>query len=121
MIGGGIHLVERRVKERYPLDLTVRFRCSSAEAQFSGEGLSINISSGGVLVRYRQPASEYDIGVGTLVEMRIEWPSLLDGKVPLQLCSVGRVVRHSAASFAATLGNCQFRTMRPSLQRADQV
>jgi hypothetical protein len=102
---------ERRIKYRYPLDLTVRYRCPSAGSPFSGEGLAVNLSSGGVLV-----ASQHQMNVGALVEMSIEWPLLLDGKTPLQLIVVGRVLRRGASHFAAAFERHEFRTMKSSIQ-----
>jgi len=105
--------VERRFKLRYSLDLNVRFRCLSGPF-FSGAGQTLNLSSGGVLVVPEQPVSQNELSVGALVEMRIEWPSLLNGKVPLQLIAVGRVVRRRAAGFAATFERYKFRTAKSS-------
>ena len=69
----------------------------------------VNLSSRGILV-----ASEREVTEGALVEMRIEWPSLLHGRVPLQLVVVGRVLRRDASQFAATFERYQFRTMKSS-------
>jgi hypothetical protein len=100
---------ERRLKFRYPLGLTVRFRSSSPVTPFSGEGIAVNLCSGGVLV-----ATEHQITVGALVEMRIEWPSMIDGRIPLQLIAVGRILRRESSSgvscFAATFERYEFRT-----------
>lgn len=100
---------ERRIKYRYPLDLGVRYRSSSKGSSFSGAGVAVNMSSGGILV-----ASQHQVIEGALVEMSIEWPSLLGGRVPLQLIAFGRVVRRGASHFAATFERHEFRTMRIS-------
>jgi len=68
-------------------------------------GSVVNMSSGGVLV-----ASKHEITVGSRMEISIEWPSLLDGQVPLQLVATGRVVRCDTFSFAMGLASHQFRT-----------
>jgi len=99
------------MKFRYPLDLNIRFRSSGAESSFSGAGQVLNISSGGVLV-----ASEHHTIFGASVEMRIEWPSLLDGRIPLQFLAVGRILRLEKTGFAASFERYQFRTMRISRQ-----
>jgi hypothetical protein len=104
-------LSERRIKLRYPLDLSVRYRCPSAGSLISGEGLAINLSSGGVLV-----ASQHQMNVGALVEIRIEWPLLLDGRTPLQLIAMGRVLRRGSSHFAASFERHEFRTMKSSIQ-----
>jgi hypothetical protein len=75
------------------------------------------MSSSGVLV-----TCQHEINAGTRMELDIEWPSLLDGRVPLQLITVGRVLRCETSGFAVVLGRHQFRTMRktvmPSPHRA---
>ena len=65
------------------------------------------MSSGGVLVAYQD-----QVRTGARMELNIEWPSLLDGEVPLQLVAMGKVVRCEASSFAMALGRYQFRTTR---------
>jgi hypothetical protein len=100
---------ERRVKSRYPLDLSVRFRFYHAGSYYAGDGLAVNLSSGGVLV-----ASQHKIVLGARVELSIEWPSLLNGIVPLQLFAVGHVVRRGASQFASTLERHAFRTAKRS-------
>ncbi len=111
---------ERRLKFRYPLDLSVRFRSLAPKGSaFSGEGKAVNLSSAGILVASRHP-----MVVGTLLEMSMEWPSLIDGRIPLQLVVVGRVLRREAASgaslFAATIERHEFRTMRISSPPRDE-
>ncbi len=101
---------ERRSKFRFPLDLSVRFRPLSG-SPFSGAGRAVNLSSGGVLVVSQRVVSPKEISVGELVEMSIEWPSLLDGKIPLQLFAVGCVVRRRTFDFAAAFERYQFRTL----------
>jgi hypothetical protein len=102
---------ERRIKFRYSLELNVRYRCPSSGSLVSGEGLAVNLSSGGVLV-----ASQHQLNVGMLVVMSIEWPFLLDGRTPLQLMAVGRVLRGGDCHFAAAFERHEFRTMKSSIQ-----
>src|SRR6202034_4519468 len=87
---------ERRQKFRYPLEFSVRFRLSSVGYSSLGSGVVVNMSSGGILV-----ASKHQIIEGALVEMRIEWPCALHGRIPLQLVAIGRVLRGGPAQFAA--------------------
>jgi hypothetical protein len=63
------------------------------------------MSSGGMLVtRSRQ------LKVGVLVELRVDWPLLLDGRIGLQLVATGHVVRSGPSSFAVLFNQHQFRT-----------
>jgi hypothetical protein len=41
------------------------------------------VSNGGVLVASQQLFSQNEIRVGAWVDMSLEWPSQLDGKLPL--------------------------------------
>jgi len=108
---------ERRLKIRYPMNLRVRFRCHSGpSAFFSGSGRTVNISSGGVLVVLQHRVPHHKVSIGAWAEMSIEWPQLLDGKIPLQLCTTGRLLRCGASDFATAFEQYQFRIMRRSSQ-----
>jgi len=98
-------VLERRSKVRYPLGLTVRYRDLDRKLH-SGEGQAVNVSSGGALID-----SQHDLGIGAELEVRIEWPSLLDGRIPLQLVAIAGVVRCGASSFAVCFRRHQFRTL----------
>ncbi len=111
----GTPSADRRCKVRYPLDLSVRFHSLSGRPSFSGVGRTVNMSSSGVLVVW-QHGSQHDIIAGARMEISIEWPSLLDGRIPLQLVAVGRVRRVGASVFAATLERHQFRTVGSARQ-----
>jgi len=112
---------ERRLRFRYPLNLSVRFRSLTGKSNFSGAGRTVNVSSSGILVVSEHLISQPEIGVDARVEMNIEWPSLLDGRIPLQLFAVGVVLRRGASDFAATFQRYQFRTMRSSKQPPARV
>jgi hypothetical protein len=103
--------LERRSKVRYPLGLKVHFR-SVARSLFSGVGRAVDLSSGGALVVFQDVASQDEIKVGVLVQISIEWPFFLDGRVPLQLRAVGPVVRRGASDFAATFERYEFRVVK---------
>jgi len=99
--------VDHRSKVRYPLVLNVGYRTLRRGQNVSGVGRTANMSSGGLLVD-----SPHEIDVGTKIEVRLEWPSRLDGVLPLQLVAVGTVARSEDGSFAVTLEKHQFRTMK---------
>ena len=98
---------ERRSSSRFPLELPVRYRTLGRGDPLEGEGWVVNMSSGGVLIGYHN-----QIRAGTRMELSIEWPSVLVGRVPLRLVSVGRVVRSEAAGCAIVMARFQFRTTR---------
>jgi hypothetical protein len=107
---------ERRVKFRYPVDLRVRFRFALEGSQFDGRGLARNMSSGGILI-----ATRHQVVEGALLELNIEWPSLLNGNVPLQLVAMGRVLRRGKSSFAAAFEGYEFRTMKIPVRPLDEA
>jgi hypothetical protein len=58
--------------------------------------------------------SQDKIRLGAQVEMTLEWPFLLDSRIPLQLFATGRILRRGASGFAATIERYEFRTRRIS-------
>jgi PilZ domain len=98
---------DRRSKVRFPLELRVRYRSLARRCPAAGTGVVMNISRSGVLISCAHAISE-----GVRIELNIEWPSLLDGRVPLQVVTVGRVVRCEPSSFAVVMARYQFRTTK---------
>lgn len=109
IVAGRSIAVERRSRFRYPLGLAVRFRANGAGSPFSAVDVVINMSSGGILV-----ASERPLTAGAVVEMRIEWPARLEGRIPLQLFAKGRVLRKETSAFAAAFERYEFRILKSS-------
>jgi hypothetical protein len=97
---------ERRVKSRYPLELNVRYQTIGAAGPGAGVGQTLNISSSGMLM-----ACASNIPEGTRLKIFVEWPSLLNGTTPLQLITVGTVVRCTHIGISIVFDSYQFRTM----------
>ncbi len=72
------------------------------------------MNRGGVLV-----SSEHQVDVGKRMELSIEWPSLLYGRVPLRFVTVGTVVRCDGSNFAVALARYQFRTAKKKVTFID--
>ena len=98
--------LERRSKTRYPITLNVRYRTLGRYRRLTGMGRTMNLSSAGMLV-----VAEQRLNVGARLEVNIEWPSLLDGVIPLQVTALGKVVRCVESGFALSFSQYQFRTM----------
>jgi len=98
---------ERRLKIRYPIRLPVYYRTVGRSQHLSGVGQTINISSSGLLFECR-----HTLQPGTRIEATLEWPSLLDQSIPLQLVTVGRIVRSEGSSCGMAFVQYQFRTMK---------
>ncbi len=103
-------LIERRSKVRFPLELPLRYRTLERRHPSPGQGCVINMSSGGVLV-----TAQHEMRVGIVVELSIDWPFLLDGRVPLQLVASGKVARCDSASFVLLLSRHLFRTAKKTI------
>ena len=98
--------IERRTRERYPLELVVEYQTLDGQS-VSGSGRTVNVSSRGALI-----AAEHNFAQGTRLKVTMEWPTLLDGVTPLQLVTTGIVVRHMKSSLGIAFDWYQFRTMR---------
>lgn len=99
--------IERRSKLRFELELPVSYRTVGREFPCAGQGWVVNMNRSGVLV-----SGQHDVYLGAQMELSIEWPSLLHGRVPLRFVTVGRVVRCEESSFAMRLIRHQFRTAK---------
>jgi hypothetical protein len=102
---------ERRVKSRYPLELNVRYQTMGATSSVAGVGQTINMSSSGMML-----ACASDIPEGTRMKIFVEWPSLLNGTTPLQLITVGTVVRRNGIGVSVVFETYQFKTMSRARQ-----
>jgi len=72
----------------------------------AGVGQTVNMSSSGMLISCNRSIPE-----GTRLKLFIEWPSLLNGTTPLQLITVGTVVRCTKIGVSLVFESYQFRTM----------
>jgi hypothetical protein len=106
--------IERRSKIRFPLELRVSYRTLGPGSPCSGEGWVVNMNRSGVLV-----SSQHEVDVGKRMELSIEWPSLLYGRVPLRFVTQGTVVRCDGSNFAVTLARYQFRTAKKKVTSID--
>jgi hypothetical protein len=97
---------ERRVKSRYPLELNVRYQALGVITPVAGVGQTLNMSSSGMLL-----ACASSIPEGTRMKIFVEWPSLLNGTTPLQLITVGTVVRSTPIGVSVVFDSYQFKTM----------
>jgi hypothetical protein len=97
---------ERRVKSRYPVELNVRYQVLGAASTTAGVGQTVNMSSSGMLLACASNVTE-----GSRIKLFVEWPSLLNGTTPLQLITVGTVVRTTSFGISVVFESYQFRTM----------
>jgi len=95
------------MRARYPVRLTARYRRLDQTEELTGVGTTVNMSSTSL-----QVTCQHDIPFGAHVEVLVNWPSLLESTIPLQLVTSGRVIRSESSSFVIEFGRYQFRTMR---------
>ena len=98
---------ERRSQRRYRTDLTLRWKTVRGN-QF-GFGKLHDMSSGGICF-----LSSDVIAPGMVVELSIDWPTLLGGQCRLQLKVDGRVVRSDKCRIAISIMRYDFRTRKAS-------
>jgi hypothetical protein len=97
---------ERRVGARFPLALEVRYVVASRRAAVeTGSGRTIDLSSSGLSFTADKP-----LRTGQKLDVSIDWPVLLDGRVQLQLIMSGVVVRTSGTTTALQIQRHEFRT-----------
>ena len=101
-------VVDRRSKRRFPINLTVRYRSLNRRDAFCGVGSTVNVSSKGLLI-----SGPGGVELGARIEVTMEWPFVLGGRIPLQLVTRGQIVRQEESSFAVTFKRYQLRTRRP--------
>jgi hypothetical protein len=99
--------VERRLKIRYPVRFAVSYRVTGSTGGLTGVGYTINMSSGGLLF-----SCPHELRTGMRIELTLEWPSLLDSVIPLQLATIGRIVRAQGSTYGLAFSTYQFRTMK---------
>jgi hypothetical protein len=100
-----------RPKMPFPLKLPVRYRTLSRNP-LQGEGRALVIASNGAVV-----ASPNTLTEGAKLELSIEWPPLLHGKIPLRLITVGRVVQCGLHGFSVWFRAYEFRTVPQGLNQ----
>jgi len=110
---GQLLALERRSNTRYPVELNVRYHALADGRPLLGMGHTLNASSRGLLIA----SSQQIVHHGSLLQVSLEWPLLLDGATPLQLIAVCRVIRCHPAGFAVRMQRYQFRTRKPGIPR----
>jgi c-di-GMP-binding flagellar brake protein YcgR len=100
--------VERRASKRFPIEQEALYKILDhrAAAPESGSGMTLDISSGGVLFETGQR-----LRTGKRVELSVDWPAQLEGP-PLKFVAHGRVVRAEETRAAMHIEQHEFRTRR---------
>jgi c-di-GMP-binding flagellar brake protein YcgR len=97
---------DRRQSDRFPIEREVRYKIlNKRNAEETGAGLTVNMSSAGVLF-----TTEQVLIPGKRVEIAINWPAQLNAKCALKLVARGRVVRCENSRAAIEIQQYEFRT-----------
>jgi PilZ domain len=105
---------DRRAKHRFAIERELRFKVLDSERiTTTGIGNTVDISSGGVAFE-----TMTKLVPGSLVEISISWPVLLDETCLMRLVVLGRVVRTRRQIVACTVDKYEFRTQARVPQNA---
>jgi hypothetical protein len=102
--------VERRSGLRFPIRMDVTYRLFIKEDRrilSRGKVQTVDISSTGVLLNTRKPYPP-----GAAAELSIEWPTISQDAIPLQLRLVGSVVRSDERGTAVKILRHGFKRFR---------
>ena len=100
---------ERRAAMRFGIQQEVLYKILDQRiaAPESGAGITLDISSGGVLFE-----TEQRLRLGKRVELAMNWPVPLEGGCLLKFVAVGRIVRAEDNRAAMVIEQYEFRTRR---------
>ncbi len=96
---------ERRSSRRYSFERSLKYRMRGVRPALSGAGVTVNMSSNGVLFKPEQA-----LLAGKPVVLEINWPVLLDESRPLKLVARGRIVWSDTEHAAMSIEGWEFRT-----------
>jgi hypothetical protein len=101
---------DRRACPRFPLKLALTCRIGGSHPAAASVGLTVNISSAGLLF-----ASESTFVPGQRVQVIVDWPARLNGRIPLSLVLDGRILRCENGQAAVLVRRHEFRTRSVAL------
>jgi hypothetical protein len=97
---------DRREGQRFPIQQGVRYQAAIGRQMVAGCGLTVNISSSGVLF-----SGDCPLPKGVWVTVEINWPARLDNRKPIKLVTRGKVVRSWDDLIAVHIRDWEFRTV----------
>ncbi|MDR3719364.1 MAG: PilZ domain-containing protein [Bryobacteraceae bacterium] len=97
---------DRRQSIRFPIKSPLRWVVLNRKAgPLSGSGETLDFSSSGFAFR-----SDVALPLGCRLQLDVEWPAELDGRVPMKLVVIGKVVRVDGRVACVTIEKREFRT-----------
>ena len=108
--------MDRRANLRYPLILEVRYSVSRRRTPVeAGVGQLIDLSSSGLRFVAQRPLEP-----GLKLDVSLNWPVLLDGRVQLQLIATGVITRSRGTEVAMQIPRHDLRTRSLGLNAASR-
>ena len=108
--GSGTAVSERRKNRRYSFRCSLQYRVTvSRKDEIRGLGETFDISSRGISFSTSGP-----LLANRPIQVSIDWPALLDGRLPLQFVAKGRIVRATAKEAAIAIVTYQFKLRAPA-------
>jgi hypothetical protein len=115
MAPGGVKR-ERRSKQRFHIEREVRYKLLNGDnIAESGVGKTLDMSSIGISF-----TTETRLVAGTLIEVSVSWPALLNDNCPMKLMVFGRVIRSTETLAATSIEKYEFRTSGRPLSAVPQ-
>jgi len=97
---------ERRSGIRFPIKSELRWTVLNRKiGPLTGRGETVDFSSSGLSFR-----SDMQLPPGCRLELDVDWPVELDGRVPMKLLATGKVVRVQGSLVCVTIEKKEFRT-----------
>jgi PilZ domain len=96
---------DRREDKRYEVEIPLRFSYMVKGVAYLGSGRVADLSRGGVRFHSECPPPD-----GCEVELRLEWPFLLQNVCPLELVIRGEVLKTSPRGTVLRMHHYEFRT-----------
>ena len=97
---------DRRANRRYAFEMPLRFLHQSGASRLLGGGHTVDLSRKGIRFLSDDPPPQ-----GTDVELRVEWPFLLQSVCPLELRVWGQVLRNDPEGTVVRTSKYEFRTV----------
>jgi PilZ domain len=92
-------IIERRAHPRFDLRLPLHYRVTQkGVAPYIGNGLSLDLSVGGISFRCRRP-----LPVGAQIELLVDWPAKYGELFPIELQVIGFVLRSAGGRTAVRM------------------
>jgi hypothetical protein len=96
---------DRRTEKRYEYEMPLRFEGTDGQVHYSGAGRTVDLGRKSILFKTDHPPPQ-----AAEIELRIEWPFLLQNVCALELRVWGKVLNSAARGTIVMMRRYEFRT-----------